>query len=80
MSWPTESNHILHNMNRRSIVTKVVRVDDDYVTIGIVETRPGFTKPFCASVSIEHNGNPEGVAEGYHEFIREMQKFALSSD
>jgi hypothetical protein len=52
----------------RSIVSKIVEVDEEYVTIETVEVRPRL-KPLRACISIEHNGNPEEVHRGYHDLI-----------
>jgi hypothetical protein len=52
----------------RSIASKIVKVDEQYVTIETVETRPGF-EPFRSTVSIKHNGSPEEVHRGFHELI-----------
>jgi hypothetical protein len=52
----------------RSITSKIVQVDERYVTIEAEEIPPGFG-PLRTSVNIEHNGNPEEVHRGYHELI-----------
>jgi hypothetical protein len=52
----------------RSITSKIVQVDETFVTIEPVDIRPGF-EPFRTSVDIEHHGDPEKVHRGFHDSI-----------
>jgi hypothetical protein len=52
----------------RYVTSKIVKVDEKFVTIEIEETRPD-VEPFRRSLDIEHDGNPEKAHRFLHDSI-----------